>query len=152
MSIGRNRLALLHRLAQIPNARLVEPRTSSHELMCEADAVVVISSTVGLEALLHGRPVLTLGQPFYSGYGVTLDVDSFREIREAVPAVLAFAPDRARTLRFLAAAMRACWPGKPVLVDRSEANARELAASLDAAARGDSPPPLVPARAATTPA
>jgi len=149
MSIGRNRLALLHRLAQIPNARLVEPRTSSHELMRGADAVVVISSTVGLEALLHGRPVLTLGQPFYSGYGVTLDVDSFREIREAVPAVLAFAPDRERTLRFLAAAMRACWPGKPVLVDRSEANARELAASLDAAARGDSPPPLVPARAAT---
>ncbi|MGI9098598.1 MAG: hypothetical protein ACR2H2_08955 [Solirubrobacteraceae bacterium] len=149
MSIGRNRLALLHRLARIPNARLVEPRTSSHELVREADAVVVISSTVGLEALLHGRPVLTLGQPFYSGYGVTLDVDSFREIREAVPAVLAFAPDRERTLRFLAAAMRACWPGKPVLVDRSEANARELAASLDAAARGDSPPPLVPARAAT---
>lgn len=149
MSIGRNRLGLLRRLAAIPNARLVAPRTSSHELIREAAAVVVISSTVGLEALLHGRPVLTLGQPFYSGYGVTLDVDSFSEIRAAVPAVLAFAPDRERTLRFLGAAMRACWPGKPVLVDRSAANARELAASLDAAARDESPPPLVAAPPAT---
>jgi capsule polysaccharide modification protein KpsS len=145
MSIGRNRLALLRRLARIPNARLVAPRTSSHDLIREAAAVVVISSTVGLEALLHGRPVLTLGQPFYGGYGVTLDVDSFREIRAAVPAVLDFRPDRERTLRFLGAAMRACRPGKPVLVDRSDANAREVAASLDAAARGEAPPPLVPA-------
>lgn len=152
MSVGRNRLAMLRRLAQIPNARVVEPRTSSHELARAAEAVVVISSTVGLEALLHGRPVLTLGQPFYAGYGVTLDVDSFREIREAVPAVLAFRPEREPLLRFLAAAMRACWPGKPVLVDRSDANARELAASLDAAARGASPPPLVPGGALTTPA
>jgi len=145
MSIGRNRLGLLRRLGRIPNARLVAPRTSSHELISESEAVAVISSTVGLEALLHGRPVLTLGQPFYSGYGVTLDVDSFSEIREAVPAVLAFAPDRERTLSFLAAAMRVCWPGKPVLVDRSDANARELAASLDGAARGQSPPPIAPA-------
>ena len=150
MSIGRNRLALLRRLARIANARIVEPYTSSHDLVREAEAVVVISSTVGLEALLHGRPVLTLGQPFYSGYGVTLDVDSFREIREAVPRVLSFRPDRERTLRFLAAAMRACRPGKPVLVDRSDANASELAASLDAAARGAPPPPLVPAPAAAT--
>ena len=150
LSIGRNNLALLRRLARIPNARLVAPRTSSHDLVRDAAAVAVISSTVGLEALLHGRPVLTLGQPFYAGYGITLDVDSFREIRAAVPALLEFEPDRERTLRFLAAAMRSCWPGKPVLVDRSEANARELAASLDAAARLQSPPPLVPGAAAAS--
>jgi capsule polysaccharide export protein KpsC/LpsZ len=101
--------------------------------MRDAEAVAVISSTVGLEALLYGRPVLTLGQPFYSGYGVTLDVDSFREIREAVPALLRFQPDRERIARFLGAAMRACYPGKPVLVDDSDANAATLAASLDAA-------------------
>jgi hypothetical protein len=133
MSIGRNSTALLRRLKRIPNARLVDPYTSSHELMRRADAIAVISSTVGLEALLYGKPVLTLGQPFYSGYGVTLDVDSFREIREAVPAVLRFRPDRERTLRFLGAAMRACHAGKPVLVDHSDANAATLAASLEAA-------------------
>lgn len=141
MSIGRNRLSLLRRLKRIPNARLVAPQTSSHEVIRRSDAVAVISSTVGLEALLYAKPVLTLGQPFYSGYGVTVDVDSFREIREAVPALLRFEPDRERILRFLGAAMRVCRPGKPVLVDDSQANALALAGSLDAAVREAAPAP-----------
>jgi hypothetical protein len=135
MSIGRNRLRLLRRVARIPNARLVAPHTSSHELIRDAGAITVISSTVGLEALLYDKPVLTLGQPFYSGYGVTVDVDSFAEIRTAVPGLLRSAPDHERILRFLGAAMRACYPGKPVLVDDSDANAVALAGSLDAAVR-----------------
>jgi hypothetical protein len=135
MSVGRNSLALLRRLRARPNVRLVHPHVNTHELIRRSAAVAVISSTVGLEALLHEKPVLTLGQPFYSGYGVTLDVDSFAEIREAVPALLRFRPDPERITRFLHAAMRACRPGAPVLVDRSDENARTLAGSLDAAAR-----------------
>lgn len=136
MSIGRNRLSLLRRLARVENVRIVSPHESSHELIQRAAAIVVISSTVGLEALFYGRPVLTLGQPYYSGYGVTLDVDSFREIREAVPAVLAFQPDPERIQQFLHAAMRSCRPGKPMLVDApdlSEANVGALAETIDAA-------------------
>ena len=96
---------MLRRLTQRENVRLVSPYTSSHELIREAAAVIVISSTVGLEALLYGQPVLTMGQPFYSGYGVTLDVDSFRELREAGPAVLRSGPTgsgrfSSSTLRF----------------------------------------------------
>ncbi len=135
MSIGRNRLRMLRRLERIPNARLVAPHTSSHELIRRAEAVAVISSTVGLEALLYDKPVLTLGQPFYAGFDITLDLDSFREIRRAVPDLLRFRPDHERILRFLGAAMRACRPGKPVLVDDSDANALALAGSLDAAVR-----------------
>jgi hypothetical protein len=142
MSIGRNKLKLLRRVARIPNARLVAPHTSSHQLIQQAEAIAVISSTVGLEALLYAKPVLTLGQPFYSGYGVTVDVDSFREIREAVPALLRFTPDEERIARFMHAAMRACYPGKPVLVDDSDANAVALAGSLDAAVRERSALPV----------
>jgi hypothetical protein len=133
MSIGRNPLALLRRLRRVENVRLVDPYTSSHELIRTARAVAVISSTVGLEALLHARPVLTLGRPFYAGFGVTLDVDSFREVPEKVIELLRFEPDRERTLQFLHAAMRRCYPGKPFLVDASPENAVELAGSLHAA-------------------
>jgi len=136
MSVGRNPLGLLRRLRGNENVRIVEPHTSSHELIRRAEAIAVISSTVGLEALLHGRPVLTVGQPFYSGFGVTLDVDSFRELPRATNELLAFVPDRERTLRFLHAAMRRCYPGKPATVDGSDANARVVAGSLDAAVRG----------------
>jgi len=135
MSVGRNSITLLRRLRRRPNVRLLPPDASSHDLIREAEAVAVISSTVGLEALLYDKPVLTLGQPFYSGYGVTLDVDSFAEIREKVPALLSFHPDPERTRQFLHAAMRTCHPGAPVLVDRSDDNAVLLAGSIEMAAR-----------------
>jgi hypothetical protein len=130
MSVGRNSIALLRRLRRRPNVRLVGPYESTHALIRRSVAVAVISSTVGLEALLYEKPVLTLGQPFYGGYGITLDVDSFAEIRDKVPELLRFRPDPEGIARFLHAAMRACYPGAPVLVDRSQENAVLLAGSI----------------------
>ena len=135
LSVGQNRLGLLRRLSRPANVRLVPPETSSHDLIRNADAVAVISSTVGLEALLYEKPVLTLGRPFYSGFGVTVDIESLAELPTAVPEVLSFRPEPERIDSLLHAAMSACRPGAPVLVDDSDENARLLAASLDAAAR-----------------
>jgi hypothetical protein len=134
VSVGRNPLGFLRRLVRRENVRLVAPTTSSLDLIGRAQAVVVISSTVGLEALLHARPVLTLGQPFYSGYGVTVDVDSFREIPAALAEVLRFRPDRDRVLDFVGAAMRSTLDGAPASVDASPENLTRLAGSLEAAA------------------
>jgi hypothetical protein len=135
MSLGRNSIGLLRRLRRRPNVRLVQPYTSSHDLIRDSAGVAVISSTVGLEALLYEQPVLTLGDPFYAGFGVTVDVGSFAEIAGKVPELLRFRPDPERIRRFLHAAMRNCYPGAPVLVDRSEENAIRLAGSIEAAAR-----------------
>jgi Capsule polysaccharide biosynthesis protein len=134
-SIGQNPLGLLRRLQRGRNVILVHPRTSTHDLIEQASAVAVISSTVGLEGLLHAKPVLTLGRPFYAGQGVTLDVDSLAELRASVPKLRHFRLDRERVIRFLHAAMARCRPGAPVLVDRSDENAVTLARTLDEAAR-----------------
>ncbi|MEA2156678.1 MAG: hypothetical protein QOE11_2818 [Solirubrobacteraceae bacterium] len=134
MSIGRNPMGLLRRLHAISNVRIVAPSESSHELIAGAAAIVVISSTVGLEALLHGKPVLTIGEPFYARLGVTLDAASSADIRELVPAVLRYEPDPERILRVIHAAWQRCHPGAPVMVDRSAENARRLAGSIEAAA------------------
>jgi len=144
MSIGRNSFSMLRRLSRRENIRLVEPYTSSHHLVERSEAIIVISSTVGLEALMYEKPVLTMGQPFYSGYGVTVDVDSFRELGARVHEVLDFRPDGERIRQFLHAAMRRCYPGAPVLVDPSDENAARVADSLDRAAREGVPesPPL----------
>jgi len=134
LSIGRNPLTMLHRLRRMRNVRLVPPRSSSHALIAGAQAVAVISSTVGLEALLQEKPVLTIGRPFYAGFGVTVDLDGPVGIREAVPELLRFRPDHVRIREFLHAAMERCYPGAPVLIDRGDKNARELARSLELAA------------------
>jgi hypothetical protein len=51
-----------------------------------------------------------------------------------VPELLRFRPDPERIRRFLHAAMRNCYPGAPVLVDRTEENAIVLARSIERAA------------------
>ena len=135
VSIGRNDPAMLRRLTRVPNVRLVDPYTSSHELIKGSAAVVVISSTVGIEALMYEKPVLTLGQPYYAGYGVTQDLDSFRHIRTIVPALREFEPDRERILQLLHAGIRTTLPGGPSWVSMSDANARQLGESLDRAGR-----------------
>jgi hypothetical protein len=149
MSIGRDPLRELHQLARIPNLRLVDPHTSSLGLIRRSVGVATISSTVGLEALLYDKPVLTLGRPFYAGYGVTLDLDDFGEIRDRVAKLLEFHPDRDRTRQFLHAALRRCYPGAPVLVDRSDANASRLAETLDRATEAEELERLDPARNVT---
>jgi Capsule polysaccharide biosynthesis protein len=142
VSIGRNSVGMLRRLTRFPNVRLVSPWFSTHELIQRSAAVAVISSTVGIEALLYAKPVLTLGQPYWSGYGVTLDVGHFREIRFAVPELLRFQPDKERILEFLGACMRATYPGKAIAADPSDENARAIASSLDAVMRERSADPV----------
>jgi hypothetical protein len=134
MSLGRNSLRLLHRLRRRPNVRLVSPYTSTHELIRRSEAIVVIGSTVGLEALLYDKPVMTLGDPYYAGFGVTVDVHSFAELHDKVPELLRFRPDPERIAQFLHMAMRQCHPGHPLLVDRSDENARVVADTLERAA------------------
>jgi hypothetical protein len=137
MSIGRNPLPMLRHLAAHPRVTLVEPRTSTLELIERSAGVVTISSTVGLEALMYGRPVMTLGRPFYAGYGVTMDVDWPDWEGGQVARLPDFHADRERARRLLHAARRHCYPGAPVLVDRSDENALRLADTLDRAGRGE---------------
>lgn len=51
-----------------------------------SDAVWTMTSLLGFEALLRGKPVTCLGAPFYAGWGLTRDLDP-------VPARRARAPD-----------------------------------------------------------
>ncbi|MYZ45494.1 capsular polysaccharide biosynthesis protein [Schauerella aestuarii] len=43
------------------------------DLVANARAVYVVTSQVGFEALIWGRPVITFGVPFYAGWGLTVD-------------------------------------------------------------------------------
>ena len=43
-------------------------------LLAAVDAVHVLTSLAGFEALLRGKPVTCHGQPFYSGWGLTRDL------------------------------------------------------------------------------
>lgn len=58
-----------------PSARVVVLREAVNplSLIRQMDKVYVVSSTMGFEALLAGKPVVCFGLPWYAGWGVTDD-------------------------------------------------------------------------------
>jgi capsular polysaccharide export protein len=54
-------------------ADAVEPHAGTIGLIGVADRVAVMTSQMGFEALLHGKPVTCFGVPFYAGWGLTDD-------------------------------------------------------------------------------
>jgi len=54
---------------------------SMHTLLSSVDEVHTITSLSGFEALMRGTPVVTYGQPFYAGWGLTTDLMMSDEVR-----------------------------------------------------------------------
>ncbi len=52
------------------------------QLLQAVDAVYVVTSTMGFEALLVDKPVTTFGVPWYAGWGVTDDRVTFEQAQE----------------------------------------------------------------------
>lgn len=69
-----------HRKGHIPDAQVlqhadaIERKASIASLIGQVDAVHVITSLAGFEALMRGKAVTTHGQPFYAGWGLTRDL------------------------------------------------------------------------------
>ncbi len=55
-------------------ADMVLDRCDIGALLCEVDEVWTMTSLTGFEALLRGCRVVTLGAPFYAGWGLTRDL------------------------------------------------------------------------------
>jgi capsular polysaccharide export protein len=51
----------------------VETRASVIDCIVGCDEVHTMTSLTGFDALLRGKKVVTYGQPFYAGWGLTID-------------------------------------------------------------------------------
>jgi capsular polysaccharide export protein len=59
--------------AELTGVTLIDTDVRPAELLAQVDAVYVVTSALGFEALLRGLPVRCFGAPFYSGWGLTTD-------------------------------------------------------------------------------
>lgn len=66
-------------------ADLVASEADPIALIEGCDAVVTMTSLLGFEALLRGKPVTCLGAPFYAGWGLTTDLGPVPERRLRAP-------------------------------------------------------------------
>jgi capsular polysaccharide export protein len=67
--------------------RLLATNAHPPALLEAAQAVYVVTSQMGFEAMLWGRPVRTFGMPFYAGWGLTRDELAAPRRRSDVPSI-----------------------------------------------------------------
>ena len=103
-SIGTRPPGFYRRIKTIPNVRLISPMVHSHDLIRDSSLVTVISSTVGWEALLYERPVLTFGRVFYNAFDLVHRAGPPAELAQQIMSILrSWEPDRELLLRYLVA-------------------------------------------------
>ncbi|MFM5566443.1 capsular polysaccharide biosynthesis protein [Aeromonas veronii] len=107
---------LTQKLPELADLEIVSEPCHPHLLLKRVDTVYTVSSQLGFEALLIGKPVHCFGMPFYAGWGLTHDS------KRCERRVLARA-DGAISLPQLVAAALICYPRyvDPVLGERCEA-------------------------------
>lgn len=87
--------SLFSKYADHPNIRFItSDESSTEELIRHSNAVITINSTVGIEALIMEKPVIVLGQAFYSMEGLTLSASDSEQLRKAISAVTNWKPNR----------------------------------------------------------
>lgn len=59
--------------ARLCGAELIAEDVAPLSLLSQADAVFCVTSQMGFEALMLGKPVYCFGMPFYAGWGLTHD-------------------------------------------------------------------------------
>lgn len=63
----------LNALASNPRIQIISEDLHPVSLLEHAQAVYCVTSQIGFEGLLWGKPVRTFGMPFYAGWGLTQD-------------------------------------------------------------------------------
>lgn len=142
VSVGTRPPGFYKRLSSLPNVRLISPFVHPHDLIRGADMVTTINSTIGWEAMLYEKPVLTVGDVFYNDFDRILRARSPQEIATRIAEGLSiWKPDRELLLCFVAAVLGGSSPGEldPGMPEfLADDNLRSLAGSLmDELSKGD---------------
>jgi len=83
-NIGGTPLRMLRKIKKITNVVLISPRENSHDIIKNAAAITVVNSTVGLEGILHMKPVITFGNVFYNLSNLTFNVKDLYQLPEVI--------------------------------------------------------------------
>jgi len=89
-------------LHQLQNQRLIFANgNDTEELITQSEAVITVNSTVGIEALLFGKKVITLGQAFFTIDGLVQHGGSSAQLMDCLAGLPAWQPDAQLVEKFL---------------------------------------------------
>lgn len=89
------------RIKSIPNVRLIDAKLNSKYLIRKSYGVITLTSTVGYEALILGKPVISMGNIFYNFHPLCTNVKNLFDLPKAIQQLISTTPTQKYTLNFL---------------------------------------------------
>lgn len=83
-AVGTNSGYFYRKIKEIPNTVLIPHYENVEELIRKSQGLVVLTSTVGMEAVLAGKPVYALGEVFYDYHPLCRKINNFEELRQRI--------------------------------------------------------------------
>lgn len=90
----------IKQLSKLPNIIILHPWINSHDILENTESVIVINSTVGLEALYHQKPVILFGRNYLYGHNLATEVKEFYQLYDIFKEIKS-KPDYNQFLNFL---------------------------------------------------
>lgn len=110
---GYPSIEFYRKLSCLPNVEILAPEAPTKKLIKESKAVITLTSTVGYEALLMGKPVFLFGEVFYKSHKNVIKIENPKNIFEIINS-LPFQLDKKvyeYNLKFVSAYLMSTLPG-----------------------------------------
>lgn len=88
IAIGTRTSSFYKEIKKLPNVVLIDSKENNKELINKSAGVITLTSTVGMEAAILGKPVYVLGDVFYDYHPFVREVGGFEELRNRISADL----------------------------------------------------------------
>jgi len=116
---GEAKLSELNRIKALPNVKLLDPDTHSHDLIKNSACIITVNSNTGWEAMLYQKPVVTLGNAFFDISGVVNKVINFYDLAPTIKKALKQKSYDAELMhRFINATMAIVYPGQALFIGK----------------------------------
>lgn len=109
-AMGSRPDAFYKTLKKIPNVVLIDPSQNVPQLLQKSAGVITLTGTMGMEAVLAGKPAYVLGDVFYTYHPLCRKIVNFDDLRERIRLDLSQKPKvnnlQDVNLRFMASYVR----------------------------------------------
>lgn len=82
--IGFMRMSAYKDILNLPNVKYIDPQANTKKLIKDSIGIITITSTMGYEALLMKKPVITLGHVFYNAHPYCNHIKGYDELYSAM--------------------------------------------------------------------
>lgn len=110
-TFGNRRFGYYKEIKRIPNVKLLSPYLDVFSLTKNSSLVVTISGTVGFEALIFGKPVITVGDVYYSACSEVAKCGCWADMPPLIREKLSKEVDMVNVKRFITGLLNKVYDG-----------------------------------------